>query len=309
MTDARKMPANESERKSQAQDITTSNSLADLAARIRSKHGESALAIRCGLDHAIACGRLLLEARARLEHGQWLPWLREHCGVPERSARRYMELAAYASESISANLADLALDGAAEAAPELASIGQALEAGDWEIAGALAVRCFYDSPFSAQDFERDDRAQRISRKLRHQLKVPIFADWCFDVAEYTADGRPALRLCPGDELFETAKALVPIASSRKTKITELTKVSVKFDATSFDSTGEMLAATAEVAQRALWMLGNILNEIEDRDKISDERYKMEWNETHHHGMARLEQKIADLERERISRTEHAEVVS
>jgi hypothetical protein len=282
-----------------AQDVATSNSLTDLAARIRAEHEASALHVKRGLDHAIACGRLLLEAKAQLAHGQWLPWLGEHCGVPERSARRYMDIAAYApSEGISANLADLALDGAAEATPDLASIGQALEAGDWKSAGALAVRCFYDSPFSAQDFERDDW-HWLMRKLRHQLKVPCIAAWCFDVAEHTADDRPALRLCPWDELFETAKALAPIAGSSKTKITEL-KVSVKFDSTSFDSIGEMLAAIVKVELVATWMLGNILNEIKDRDHISDDRYEKEWNETHQHVMARIDRKVADLERERVS---------
>jgi hypothetical protein len=95
-----------------AQGFDGSNSLADLAARIRQEHKAGLIAIKRGLAHAVEAGRLLVEAKAQLPHGQWLPWLREQCGVPERSAQRYMELAAYAAEPKSDNLADLAMRGA-----------------------------------------------------------------------------------------------------------------------------------------------------------------------------------------------------
>lgn len=61
MTDAHKIAA----RKSQAQDLSTSNSLTDLAARIQAEHEASALHVKRGLDHALACGRLLLEANSK----------------------------------------------------------------------------------------------------------------------------------------------------------------------------------------------------------------------------------------------------
>jgi hypothetical protein len=51
-------------------DITTtvdrSNSLADLAARIKAEHEASTLAVKRGLAHAISAGRLLTEAKAVL---------------------------------------------------------------------------------------------------------------------------------------------------------------------------------------------------------------------------------------------------
>lgn len=37
-------------------------------------------------------GTLLLEKKATLQHGEWLPWLAEH-GIHERQARRHMDLA------------------------------------------------------------------------------------------------------------------------------------------------------------------------------------------------------------------------
>jgi hypothetical protein len=53
-----------------------SNSLTDLAFRIRAEHEAVAGAIRQTLTHAMAAGDLLIEAKAQLKHGQWLPWLK-----------------------------------------------------------------------------------------------------------------------------------------------------------------------------------------------------------------------------------------
>jgi Protein of unknown function (DUF3102) len=69
------------------------NSLADLAARIKAEHEAAEAANKRGLEHAINAGRLLLEAKAQVTHGRWLPWLGEHCRVPERTAQAYMQVA------------------------------------------------------------------------------------------------------------------------------------------------------------------------------------------------------------------------
>jgi len=74
-------------------DPSLSNSLADLAAKIRVEHDGAATAAKRGLEHAIAAGELLVEAKSKLQHGQWLPWLDEHCGMSDRTARAYMRLA------------------------------------------------------------------------------------------------------------------------------------------------------------------------------------------------------------------------
>jgi len=49
--------------------------LVDLAARINAAHDQAAGALRSGLEHARRAGELLIEAKARVPHGQWLPWL------------------------------------------------------------------------------------------------------------------------------------------------------------------------------------------------------------------------------------------
>jgi len=94
-------------------DLARSNSLADLAARIRTEHEATAASLKSGLEHAMAAGDLLIEARAQLKHGQWLPWL-ETCNVSERMAQRYMRLARNRT-AIEANptpVSDLGIKGA-----------------------------------------------------------------------------------------------------------------------------------------------------------------------------------------------------
>jgi hypothetical protein len=44
-------------------------------------------------EYAAACGKLLLEAKAKVPHGQWLPWLRANVAFGERSAQGYMRIA------------------------------------------------------------------------------------------------------------------------------------------------------------------------------------------------------------------------
>jgi hypothetical protein len=70
-----------------------SNSLADLAARVRFEHEAAGVAMRRTVEHAMAAGDLLIEAKMQLKHGQWLPWLKENCAISDRTARLYMTLA------------------------------------------------------------------------------------------------------------------------------------------------------------------------------------------------------------------------
>lgn len=69
------------------------NDLAGLARRINDEHTSAIGAAVSALEHANECGKLLIEAKAQLKHGQWLPWLRENCRVKERQAQYYMRLA------------------------------------------------------------------------------------------------------------------------------------------------------------------------------------------------------------------------
>jgi hypothetical protein len=62
-----------------------SSSLPDLAARIRHYHAATADSLRCSVENAMHAGDALLEAKAAVPHGRWLPWLAEHCKLSERS--------------------------------------------------------------------------------------------------------------------------------------------------------------------------------------------------------------------------------
>jgi hypothetical protein len=73
-------------------------SLDDLASRIKTYHAAVLEAARNVVVKAIAAGLLLKEAKGKVPHGEWLSWLDEHCDLSERTAHRYMQLAANKSK-------------------------------------------------------------------------------------------------------------------------------------------------------------------------------------------------------------------
>src|SRR5262245_13162461 len=139
-------------------DIDRSNSLTDLAHRIKAEH------LR-GLQSNVACGRMLIEAKEQIKrehgHGHWVSWVRNQCGIPDRTARRYMQIAAYAINFKTANLADMG---------EL-TVEKAAEAKDWDLVGELML----DGPFTAQD---TDNLEWFATKLLHQMDVPAHVALC-----------------------------------------------------------------------------------------------------------------------------------
>ena len=72
--------------------IELSNSLADLAERVKVANEASALAERTTIEKAIEAGELLCQAKDEARHGEWLPFLDRAC-IPERKAQRLMQLA------------------------------------------------------------------------------------------------------------------------------------------------------------------------------------------------------------------------
>lgn len=94
-----------------ATELVRSNSLADLAARIQQEHKAAVSAVKRGCEHAIAAGKLLIEAKGLVGHGWWLAWLREHCQVSPRTAQTYMQIARLAPDA--QRVADLPLRRAA----------------------------------------------------------------------------------------------------------------------------------------------------------------------------------------------------
>src|SRR6266536_3535382 len=84
-----------------------SNSLAKIASQIRieteaaeAAAEEAAVATKTLADanhreiyHRMSAGDLLIEAKAQVPHGEWLPWLESNLAMSDRSARVWMQLA------------------------------------------------------------------------------------------------------------------------------------------------------------------------------------------------------------------------
>src|SRR5215213_7464498 len=68
------------------------NRLVVLAADIRELHNQQLVDLKSIGERAIIIGNMLIEAKAAVAHGQWLPWLAQ-TGLGERTAQRYMRLA------------------------------------------------------------------------------------------------------------------------------------------------------------------------------------------------------------------------
>jgi hypothetical protein len=66
-----------------------------LATRINEAHQAYEDAKKSSLERAIEAGKLLLEAKKQLKHGEWEGWLKKNCKkIQPRTARLYMQLAA-----------------------------------------------------------------------------------------------------------------------------------------------------------------------------------------------------------------------
>jgi Protein of unknown function (DUF3102) len=89
-------------------EVSTSNSLADLAHRIKEEHGAAAASLGDAVRHAIAAGELLIEAKGQVPHGQWLLWLKDHCSLSERTCQFYMRLAKNRAEIEKTNAQSIA---------------------------------------------------------------------------------------------------------------------------------------------------------------------------------------------------------
>src|SRR5262245_32261201 len=68
------------------------NRLPVLADEVRQAHAAAKTALSEAEGHMADAGDRLNEAKALVGHGGWLPWL-EECGIPVRTAQRYMRLA------------------------------------------------------------------------------------------------------------------------------------------------------------------------------------------------------------------------
>ena len=94
--------------------MVKSNRLAVLADEINRAHQAACRAVRTSLESAIEAGERLIEGKALVKHGEWLPWLNELCDLSERTAQVYMRLARHkdVTDIKSATAADLTMRAA-----------------------------------------------------------------------------------------------------------------------------------------------------------------------------------------------------
>jgi hypothetical protein len=63
----------------------------DRAAHITKLHQELVVSARSSLTKAIEIGRLLTEQKATMNHGTWLPWIKESLPFSQPTAFNYMQ--------------------------------------------------------------------------------------------------------------------------------------------------------------------------------------------------------------------------
>ena len=68
-------------------------SLADLGTEINDSHAQAILHAGEAMNHALRCGDLLIKAKGTVQHGNWLPWLRQNIAFSDRTAQGYMRIA------------------------------------------------------------------------------------------------------------------------------------------------------------------------------------------------------------------------
>ena len=89
-----------------------------LGDEINRAHDAVVSSLNDAVAHATECRRLLLEAKTKCKHGEWLPWLEQNFKGSQRTARNYMKLETAKRQRI----ADLGEDSL----PQYASINEAL---------------------------------------------------------------------------------------------------------------------------------------------------------------------------------------
>lgn len=76
------------------------STLATTATEINRLHQEARASAESAVESAKAAGKLLLEAKASMKHGEFLPWIDANTSVSPRQAQRYMAAALGKSGSV-----------------------------------------------------------------------------------------------------------------------------------------------------------------------------------------------------------------
>ncbi len=136
-----------------------------------------------GLTNAIACGKLLKAAKKKVEHGEWLSWLKANCPKAERTAADYMWLATKeetgdlkkAADQISkthADLSDLSITKVKELLPRRPQT-EAQKAATERLVAANKAKAATAQPEPASP----DLISILKRADVDQVLVALKAEW------------------------------------------------------------------------------------------------------------------------------------
>jgi hypothetical protein len=149
--------------------------LTGLADQINAAHDACQRHLKSGLKHAKHAGELLLQAKNKVPHGQWLSWLKRNCKFTQRTAQRYLLICKHWPE----------LTAKATRASHL-SFREAIK--------AIAT------PKGDRWDESAERLEALREAVSPQLRPVIAANARFDVVETAAqtgwltDGKFAVKL-------------------------------------------------------------------------------------------------------------------
>ena len=176
--------------------------------------------LRRETDNIFTIGNLLVEAKAHVRHGEWLPWLKQEFYMSERSAQKYMKAAEFAVKS--------ELDADLKLSPS--ALYLLSEDGHW--GKGHGRREATDAVIRAAKEERvdDDRAKEIIEKTIADVAAAEGAESRTEDTSAPEHTKPRSDVNPRDELvwsFSTIAAqLVPLTKNRDARRFAKTVLSV-----------------------------------------------------------------------------------
>lgn len=182
--------------------------ITNLPAEINTEHEACLASANDALDHAIACGELLIQAKEQCHHGSWQRWLADNFTGSERTARLYVQLwhKRAAIESKRQRDTVLSIGEARRLITETAPAETDLD-GLFPPELKVVIDSALNGPFCPDDFDDRPDVHWLRTKIGHQVKLPASVAWALN-AEIETDP-PLLRVVPEGELVEAIRILAP----------------------------------------------------------------------------------------------------
>ena len=167
----------------------------DFASQINAAHSETVRYAHSALYYAMEVGRLLSEAKKTVEHGKWLPWMRENISFSERSAQAYMRLHINRRTiEKTQRAADFSVRDALTYINK--PLGKQELADDWADRLEQAMRATQHGPLG----ESNENVRLCAERI-HRLDRLLAEAFGISPDQYNADGFDLDNFLFGDEVF------------------------------------------------------------------------------------------------------------